>query len=274
IFCNDQQRTVGLGNLLQDGQKVTDVADLLVMDQDVRIFQDGNLLVRVVDEVGRQVAAVELHAFHDVQFVVQGLAVFNSDDAFLANLVHCVGDDLADGFVAVGGDGANLSDFLGGGARTGDLLQLFDGYGNSLVDTALQVHRVDTGGYVLQAFFNDGLSQNGSGGGAVASVVRSLGSNFLDQLSADVLELVFQFDFLGHGHTVLGHGGGAEGALEHHVATLGAHGGLDGVSQDVDATHDAGACVVSEINLLSCHFGSLNSFGWFTGSLRGFRPHG
>src|SRR5690606_10902968 len=190
----------------QDGQKIADVADFLVVNQDERIFQNGDLLIRIVDEVGRQVATVKLHAFHDIQFVVQRLAVFNGDHAFLTDLVHCVGDDLADGLIAVGRDGTNLSDFLGGGARTGDLLQLFDSNGHSLVDTALQVHGVDTGGHVLQAFLNDGLSQNGSGSGTVTGVVRSLGSDFLNQLSTDVFELVLQFDFLGNGNTVFSHG--------------------------------------------------------------------
>src|SRR5690606_35557831 len=112
VFGNDQQRTVGLGDLFQNRQKITDVADLLVVDQDERIFQYGNLLVGVVDEVGRQIAEIELHAFHDVEFVFERLAVFNGDHAFLANLVHGVSNDLADGLVAVGGDGTDLSDFL------------------------------------------------------------------------------------------------------------------------------------------------------------------
>src|SRR3546814_2704077 len=72
----------------------------------------------------------------------------------------------------------------------------------SRVDTALQVHGVDAGGNVFQAFFNDGLSQNGSGGGTVASVVGGLGSDFLDQLGADVFEFVFQFDFFSNRHAV------------------------------------------------------------------------
>src|SRR3546814_13780767 len=83
-----------------------------------------NLLVGVVDEVGRQVAAVELHAFDDVQFVFQRFAVFNGNNAFLADLVHGVGDDFANRCVAVGGNGTDLGNFLAGGARLGQLAQL------------------------------------------------------------------------------------------------------------------------------------------------------
>jgi len=253
VFGDDQQRTARLGDLLQHGQQVTDVADLLVVDQDIRIVQRGDLLFRAVDEVGRQVAAVELHAFDDIQFVFQRLAVFDGDHAFLADLVHRVSDDLADRGIAVGRDRANLGDFLAGGDRLGQFLQLFHGGGHGLVDAALEVDRVEAGGDVLQAFLNDGLGQHGGGGGAVTGVVGGLGGNVLDQLGADVLELVLQFDFLGDGHAVLGHRRGAERALQHDVATLGAQGGLDGVGEDVHAAHDAHAGFVGKQNLLGSH---------------------
>jgi hypothetical protein len=55
----------------------------------------------VVDEVRRQVAAVELHALDHVELVVQRLAFFDGDDAFLADLLHGLGDDLADGSSAL-----------------------------------------------------------------------------------------------------------------------------------------------------------------------------
>src|SRR3546814_4233514 len=142
-FGNDQQRTAGLGNLFQDRQQIADVADFLVENQYIRIFKHRNLLVGVVDEVGRQVAAVELHAFDDVQFVFQRFAVLNGNNAFLADLVHGVGDDFANRCVAVGGNGTDLGNFLAGGARLGQLAQLFDGNGNRFVDAAFQVHGVE-----------------------------------------------------------------------------------------------------------------------------------
>jgi hypothetical protein len=67
----------------------------------------------------------------------------------------------------------------------------------------------------------------------VAGNVGSLGGDFLHHLRAHVLEFVFELDFLGHGHTVLGHGRGAEGAIQHHVAAFRAEGHFYGVGQDV-----------------------------------------
>ena len=190
---------------LQRRQQVADVRDLLVEQQHERVVQQRDLLLGVVDEVRRQVAAVELHAFDDVELVGQALAVFDGDDAFLADLVHRLGDDLADRVVGVGRDRADLGDFLGR-RRAGFeiVLELGDQRGDGLVDAALEVHRVHAGGHVLHAFAHDGLGQHGGGGGAVTGVVAGLGSDFLDHLRAHVLELVLQLDFLGHGHAVLG----------------------------------------------------------------------
>src|SRR5690606_16845793 len=126
-------------------------------------------------------------------------------------LFHGFGDDVTDGAVGVGGDGADLGDGLGVGARLGQVLELGNDGRGGLVDAALQVHRVHAGGNRLQAFVDDGLGQNGGGGGAVTGGVVGLGRDVLDQLSTHVLELVFQFDFLGNGNAVLGDGRGAEG---------------------------------------------------------------
>src|SRR5690606_10445415 len=175
VLSHDQQRTASLGNGFQNRQQFADVADLLVDQQQQRAFQLGDHGVRLVDEVRRQVAAVELHAFYDGQFVFQARAFLNGDHAFLADLVHGFGDDVTDGAVGVGGDGANLSDGLGIGARLGQFLDLGNDGRGGLVDAALQVHRVHAGSDGLQAFVDDGLGQNGSGGGAVTGCVVGLG---------------------------------------------------------------------------------------------------
>ena len=98
--------------------------------------------------------------------------------------------------------------------------------GDGFLDAALHGHRVGAGCDGLDAFAVDGLSQNGGGGGAVASDVGSFGSDFTHHLRAYVLEAVLQFDFLGHGDAVLGDGRRTEFLLNHNVATLGAEGHL------------------------------------------------
>src|SRR3546814_18370078 len=83
----------------------------------------------------------------DRQLVLEARTVFDGDHAFLADLVHRVGDDRADRFIGVGRDGADLRDRLAILARHGVLLDfLGDGF-DGLVDAALDVHRVAAGGY-------------------------------------------------------------------------------------------------------------------------------
>jgi hypothetical protein len=64
--------------------------------------------------VGREVALVELHALDEFDLGLEALAFFDGDDAVLADLVHGLGDDLADLLVLVGGARADLGDLLGG----------------------------------------------------------------------------------------------------------------------------------------------------------------
>src|SRR5690606_19124651 len=197
VLGNNHQRTAGLGYCFQHRQHLADVGDLLVDQQDVGVFQLGRHGVGLVHEVRGQVATVELHALDHGQLVLQTGTFLDSDHAFLADAVHGFGNDLADGLIGVGGDGAYLGDGLGVGAGLGQVLQLGNHGSGGLVDTALQIHRVHAGGNSLQTFGNDGLGQNGSSGGTVTGVIVGAGSNVLDQLRTHVLEAVLQLDFLG-----------------------------------------------------------------------------
>src|SRR5665647_2538815 len=170
VFRDDDQRLAGLHHGFEQRQQFVQVGELLLVDQDVGVIEFNAHLVGVGDEVGRDVAAVELHAFDDIEFGFQRLGFLNRDDALVADLLHGVGEELADLGVAVGGDGADLGDFL----VRGDLLGVLDEVGDHgfhrHVDTALQIHRVHAGGNRLGAFTDDRSRENGRGGGAVAGM--------------------------------------------------------------------------------------------------------
>src|SRR3546814_4715259 len=99
-------------------------------------------LLRVGDEVGRKITAIELHAFDDVELELEALGLLDRDHAFLADLVHRLGDLLADDGVAVGRDDADLGDLVGTGDGLGAALEVLDDLGDGEIDAALQVHRV------------------------------------------------------------------------------------------------------------------------------------
>src|SRR5690606_30099646 len=181
VFCDDQQLLARLDDLVDDRQEVLDLGDLAVDDQDVRVFEDGFLALRVGDEVCRQVALVEAHALGELQLGAEGVGLFDGDDTLVADLVDRFGDERADLGVARR-DGCGSRDlFLGL-----DRLRLRDerfGHGcDGLLDAALQADRVSTGCDVAQAFANQGLGEDGCGGRSVASDVIRLLGNFLDQL--------------------------------------------------------------------------------------------
>ena len=223
----------------------------------------------LVDEVGGQVAAVELHTFNNCQLIFQTLTIFNGDDAIATHFVHGFSNQLAHFLVGVGGDGAHLSDGIAVGTRLRQRLQLSNSSHNGLVDTALQIHRVHTGGNGFQTFVDDGLSQNGCSSGTVTGGIVRLGSHFLDHLGAHVLELVFQLDFARNRNTIFSDGRGTEGLVQHHVTAFRAQSHLDGISQDVYAFQHLDAGFVTKLNVFSCHFSSIlksirGKGGWIT----------
>src|SRR6266481_6161950 len=251
VFRDDDQRLAALHHGFQQRKQFIQLRKLLFVDQDVGIFHFNAHLVGVGDEVGRDIAAVELHAFDDLEFGLERLGFFNRDDALVANLLHGVGEELADFHVAIGGDSADLGDFL----VRGDLLRVPDEVGDhgfdSQIDTALEIHRVHAGSNRLGAFADDGRGQHGRGGGSVAGSIGRLGGHFAHHLGAHVLELVVKLDFLGDGDAVLGDAGCAERLVEYDVAALGAERHLDRVVEDFDAAQHAIAGIDAEFDFFS-----------------------
>ena len=65
----------------------------------------------VGDEVGGDVAAVDLHALGVLGLELEALGLLDRDDAVLADLVHHLGDQVADLRVG-GGDRGDLGDLV------------------------------------------------------------------------------------------------------------------------------------------------------------------
>ena len=161
--------------------------------------------------------------------------------------------------IGVGGDGAHLSNSLGIGAGGSQRPDFLDRFNDGLVDTALEVHGVHARSYGLEAFVHDGLGQHGRRGGAVTGLIGGAGSHFLHHLRTHVLELVFEFDFLGHGHAVLGDRGGTEGLVEDHVAALRTEGHLDRIGQDVHALKHALPGAITKLYVFRAHVFPLSN---------------
>src|SRR3954470_11466925 len=234
VLADDDELLAALHDLLEDREQVLDVADLAVDEQDVRVVDDRFHPLRVGHEVRRDVALVEAHALDELELEAEGVALLDGDDAFLADLVHRLGDDLADRGVA-GGDGGRGSDLLLGLDVLGELGQLFADPLDSGLDAALETHRVGTRGHVAQALADQCLGEDGGRRRAVTGDVVGLLRDLLDQLSADLLVGVFELDLFGDRDTVVGDSGGAPLLVQDDVAALGAERDLDGVGELVHA---------------------------------------
>ena len=138
VLGDDEQRLAGLHDGLEDGQHRLQRGELLLVDENVGVLELGDHLLGVGDEIGREIAAIELHALDDVEFGHSGLRLLDRDHALVADLFHRVGDHLADRLVAVGGDRADLADLFGGLDLLGAALDVLDDSRRRQIDAALE----------------------------------------------------------------------------------------------------------------------------------------
>src|SRR6185436_16602879 len=112
--------------------------------------------LRVGHEVRRDVTLVEAHALGELELEPEGVALLDGDDAFLADLVHRLGDDLADRGVT-GGDGGGRGDLLAGLDLVRLVAQRLHHRGHGRLDATFEGDRARAGGDVTQALTDQRL---------------------------------------------------------------------------------------------------------------------
>src|SRR5271166_4079086 len=101
VLGDDDERLAGLHNSLENRQQGLQRRQLLFVNENVGVFEFGDHLLGVGDEIGRKIAAIELHAFDDLRLGHEALGLLDGDDAFVADLLHRLGDFVADEAVAI-----------------------------------------------------------------------------------------------------------------------------------------------------------------------------
>ncbi|QBZ61067.1 hypothetical protein PoMZ_08013 [Pyricularia oryzae] len=190
VLGDDDKRPAGLGRDLKGG------------DDNQGLLELNLLSLGIGDEVRRHEAAVEPHTLGNLELVNQGLALLDGDDTLLADLLHGVGNHLADVHVAVGRDGGDLGNLLSAGDVAFLLVQELDDGVDGSLDTAAEIHGVAASGNVLDGLGEDGASEDSGRGGTVTGDLVGLGRDVLEELGTKVLELVLEGNGLCDGHTI------------------------------------------------------------------------
>ena len=170
----DEERLAGARDLLEERDQVLNRGYFLLMDQDVRILEDALPGGWVGYEVRGLISLVELKAIDELDFGLERFSFLDSDDAVLADLLHCLGYHVTDFRVVVGGDLADVGDFVAApdldrkaGVLAHDRLK-------GAFDAALQFQGIGAGSDVLEPLIEDCLCENSGGRGAVTGHIAGL----------------------------------------------------------------------------------------------------
>ena len=253
ILCDDEELGAHLDDLLENGKDILDRGDLLICDQDERIFQICFHLVHISCHVSADIASVKLHTFDQVELGQHGLGLFDSDDAVFGNLFHGIRDHSADILVA-GRDGCDLLDVvlaLDGSAHS---LNCLDSGISCFLHALAQDDGIRACSQVLHTFVDHGLGQNSCGSGAVTCDIVGLGGNFLDELGAHVFKSILELDFLCDGHAVICNSGSAISLVQDNVPALGSQCDLYCISEFIDTFRQRDACVCAVLEFFSHYF--------------------
>src|SRR5229473_2852608 len=253
ILGDDHQRSTALHHRFEDRQQRLQAGELAFVQQDVRVFELGQHLFRVGDEIGAQITAVELHAFDDVELGFERFRLLDGDDALVADLLHRLGQHAADFLVAIRRDRADLGDLVIGRDLLRALGDIGDDRRHREVDAASQVHRVHAGRDGAHTLTHQRMGEDRRGRRAVAGFGAGSVGDLLDHLGAHVLELVGELDFLGDRYPVLGDPRCAVGSFEDHVAALRPERHANRIGQSVDAAQHALARVATQANVFCSH---------------------
>jgi hypothetical protein len=178
---------------------------LPLVEQDVGVFEDGLLALRVGDEVRREVALVELHALGELELGAEGVDSSTVTTPSLPTLSMASAMTSPTG--VGGGDGGDSGDLILVVDSLGLALDALDCRGDGLLDARLRPIGLAPAATLRMPCLHHGLCQHGGGGGAVTGDVVGLGGDLLHELGAHVLERVLELDLLRDGHTVVGDGG-------------------------------------------------------------------
>ena len=253
VLGDDEQRLARARHLLQERQQVLHDADLPVRQQQPDVLEHDLHLLGVGDEVGREIAAVELEPLDHLELRLRRLRLLDGDDALVADLLHGVGHQVADRRVVVGGDRGDLRLLQTALDRPRLLAEGLHHPARTAIEPVLEIDGAGPGHHVAQALAEDGVGQHGGRAGAVTDGFPGALGSLTDHLGAEVLGGVLQLHLLRDGHAVVADDGHAEALLDEDTLGLRPQGHANGVGQRRHPAQDLLASVHPEQHLLVRH---------------------
>ena len=184
---------------------------------------------------------------------VTAFTFLNSDDTILRNLTESLSKELTNLRVVVCRNGSHLFNLVVVVVHLFSiLLDIINNSIHSLVNTTFQIHRISTSCYILQTFIYDSLCQNCCSCCSITSIITSLRSNALYQLGTRILEVIFKFNFLSYGYTILGNLWSTKLLLNHNVTSFRTKCHFNCISQLIHAILKQVAGLNIEFNIF-CH---------------------
>ena len=176
------------------------------------------------------VAAVELHTLDHLDIGAEALPFLNLDYAIATDLVHGIGNEVAD-LLILGRNAGYLGHAVAALDGRGQLVDALNHQLRRLLDAFLDDHRVGPGGDHVHPLHDHRVGQHHAGGGAVAGDVVGLGGDLLEQLRAHVFEAVLELDVASDRDSIVGDHRAAVLLVQDDIAAVGAKGDADDVGQ-------------------------------------------
>ena len=186
----------------------------LIADQDGGVFQNRFHLLRIGDEVGRDEAAVELHAFDHFKHGLGGFRLLDGDNALIADLLHGIGHEFPDGGVVVGRDGGDLRLLLSLFHRARHRLERLDRNLARPIQPALEIDGACAGHDIFDSISQNGVRQHRSRACPIADSIACLLGGLTEHLCSKVLVGILEAELLGDRDPVIAHDRCAERLLD------------------------------------------------------------
>jgi len=224
----------------------------VLRNKDQGFFELYFLCFLVIDEVRRNIATIEPQSLHELNLMLESLALPNRNHSSMAHLLNQLCQQLPDLLVPVSRNRSHIFYLLAVPHWNGNPPELGHNSFHCGVYPLLHLAQIHPNLHFLQGFSENGSGKHCGSSGPISSLVVGLIGNRFDQTGTHIGEPVGELYGFSHGDSVLGDFDWSEALIDEYVAAVGSKGDLDGVGELVAALEHAVAGLVAEEEFFGC----------------------